>query len=73
MRPLTTEEAATLAGVQPVTVRQWVVRGRLEPLRRGAKPLLFRESDVVEAAHLSLTRAQRARLDTLAERWLASG
>lgn len=70
---LTTDEAAALAGVQPVTIRQWVVRGRLEPCRRGAKPLLFRECDVIEAAHQALTRADHEHLDTLAQRWVATG
>lgn len=43
---LTTEQAAEAAGVEPSTIRKWVMRGWLEPVRRGAKPLRFRYEDV---------------------------
>lgn len=43
---LTTDEAAEVAGISPVTVRTWVLRGWLEPVRRGAKPLRFHYEDV---------------------------
>lgn len=39
--PLTTRQAAIVASVAESTIRMWVHRGHLEPLRRGARPLLF--------------------------------
>jgi hypothetical protein len=43
--------------------------GDLEPLRRGAKPLLFRLDDVIDCQTRRRTRAEQDRLDTLAARW----
>lgn len=43
---ITTDEAAAMAGVSPVTIRSWVMRGLLEPMRRGARPLMFWPADV---------------------------
>ncbi len=60
---LTTTEVADQAGVDPATVRTWVRRGRLTPIRPGARPLRFRAEDV---AHLLADH-----LDTLWERVLA--
>lgn len=43
---LTTEEAADVAGVSPVTIRKWVMLGWLSPVRRGARPLRFDYDEV---------------------------
>jgi len=43
---VTTDEAAEIAGIDPALIRKWVMRGDLEPMRRGAKPLRFRYDDV---------------------------
>jgi predicted site-specific integrase-resolvase len=66
---VTTEEAAEIAGVSPATIRGWVLKGWLSPLRRGAKPLRFRYDDVarVQAEHRSET--WRRRHAEAAERW----
>ena len=65
---LTTDEAASELGVEPATVRSMVNRGEIAPLRRGARPLLFRFTDVVEAGARRLTNAQHDTLDRLAQR-----
>lgn len=73
MRPrhhLTTDEAAHLAGVSPVTIRRWVMKGWLEPLTRGARPLLFRPDDVRHARH-RINTSRHQTLDTLWRRVLA--
>ena len=58
-------EAAELVGVSPFTIRGWVARGYLSPVRANAKPVLFREADVV-TCHLERQPATwHARLDTL--------
>lgn len=62
---VTTAEAADSVGVDPFTIRQWVARGYLRPLRAGAKPLMFRETDVVECSLGRTSKAQHARLDRL--------
>lgn len=69
---LTTNEAADLLGVSPNTIRSWVMRGQLCPVRRGAKPLMFREDDVTEAHFRMRPQAERDRLDALRTRFLAS-
>lgn len=43
---VTTDEAAAIAGVDPATIRKWVLAGHLNPLRRGAKPMRFWYDDV---------------------------
>ena len=58
---VTTNEAAAIAGVQPVTIRQWVVRGWLEPVRRGAKPLRFHYDDVARVQREHRPATWRAR------------
>lgn len=54
---LTTEEAATTAGVSPITLRKWVMLGWLEPVRRGARPLRFEYDEVArcQREHRSAT------------------
>lgn len=43
---VTTDEAAEIAGIDPAVLRKWVMRGDLEPVRRGTKPLRFDYDDV---------------------------
>lgn len=69
---VTTDQAARLVGVNTATVRQWVARGWLEPLRRGAKPLRFHTSDVVNAANRNQRHDHHHHLDTLWETVLAA-
>jgi DNA-binding transcriptional MerR regulator len=64
--PLTITEAAALVGRPPPTLRTWVRRGKLTPLVRGAKPLLFDERDVIECAYEMTSKARHAWLDA---RW----
>jgi predicted site-specific integrase-resolvase len=66
---VTTEEAAHLAGVRPVTIRQWVLRGWLQPVRRGAKPLRFAYEDVARAQREHRPRTWQARHAEAVERW----
>ncbi len=62
---LTITEAAAQVGVSEATIRSWVMRGHLEPLRRGAKPLRFNEADVTACARARMTAADHDRLDAL--------
>jgi len=68
---VTTEEAAEIAGVSPTTIRQWVVRGDLEPMRRGAKPLRFRYDDVCRVQRDKRSKVWQQRHDEARMRWLA--
>jgi excisionase family DNA binding protein len=68
---VTTEEAATIAGVSAATIRQWVVRGDLEPMRRGAKPLRFHYEDVCRVQRDKRSKAWQQRHDEARTRWLA--
>lgn len=67
----TTGEAAVAVGVSEATIRQWVRRGHLAPVRAGAKPLRYLTQDVVECQAQRVSQAEQARLDTLTEAWLA--
>ena len=67
---LTTEEAAEVAGVQPVTIRQWVLKGWLEPVRRGAKPLRFHYEDVARCQADHRPETWKRRHAEAANRWL---
>ena len=66
---VTTDEAAALIGVSPVTIRGWVLRGELEPVRRGAKPLRFHFEDVAECQRRKRPRAWQARHAAAVQRW----
>lgn len=69
MTALTTDQAALLIGVTPQAIRTWVLRGDLEPVRRGAKPLRFLEEDVVEVALVKTPARRREQLARLAAAW----
>lgn len=65
MATLPIHEAAVLVGASEATLRQWVIRGHLEPVRRGAKPLRFNEEALTRCAADRLSKAEHARLDAL--------
>ena len=46
----------------PATLRDWVRRGYLEPIKRGVRPLRFHEHDVWRCERDRLTPAERADL-----------
>lgn len=59
----TSEEVARLAGVDNGTIRQWVRRGKIKPLRPGARPLRFTHDEVLrvcqaKGAHVPDLRPQ---------------
>lgn len=66
---VTVEEAALFAGVSVSTVRSWVMRGSLEPIRRKAKPMLFRYEDVSAAQRGNRSKAWEARHAEAVRRW----
>ena len=66
---VTTNEAAAIAGVDPVTIRQWVLRGDLVPVRRGAKPLRFHYDDVARMQREKRTAAWHRRHAKAREAW----
>lgn len=69
---LTTEEAAEQAGVDPSVLRKWVMRGDLEPVRRGARPLRFHYDDVARVQREKRGKAWRAQHAEAVERWSAA-
>lgn len=69
---VTTDEAAEIAGVTAAAIRQWVVRGDLEPVRRGARPLRFRYEDVARVQSDKRSKAWRERHAAARSAWLAS-
>lgn len=68
---VTTDEAAEIAGVSPATIRQWVVRGDLEPIRRGAKPLRFDYDEVARVQRDKRPGTWRRRHAEARETWAA--
>lgn len=56
---VTTEQAAELCGVRPVTVRQWTARGILPVARREKRRLLLNLADVARAELLTRESARR--------------
>lgn len=66
---LTTGQAADLLGVSELTIRSWVKRDQLKPVRPGANPLRFRESDVVECHYRRQPKTWHRRFDRIAEEW----
>lgn len=69
---MTTEEAADLDGVDPAVLRKWVLRGDLEPVRRGAKPLRFHYDDVCRVQRDKRPKVWRERFERARGEWLAS-
>lgn len=69
---ITTNEAAAVAGVDPTTIRQWVMRGDLEPVRRGAKPLRFWYHDVARVQREKRSAAWRQRHAAARDEWIAT-
>lgn len=53
---VTTETAARIFDVTPATIRKWVSRGRLVPVRRAGRSHVFRFPDLVD---LDRTRSRR--------------
>lgn len=69
---VTTEEAALTAGVSEATLRGWVLKGWLEPVRRGAKPLRFDYDEVARCQREHRSGPWRARHAAAVESWEAS-
>lgn len=68
---VTTEEAANIAGVSTATVRGWVLKGWLEPMRRGAKPLRFDYDEVARCQRDHRPATWDERHARAAEQWRA--
>ena len=64
-----TNEAARMVGVTAATIRQWVVRGWLSPVRRGARPLKFAAWDVWRCAAQRMPETWHTTVDHAARRW----
>lgn len=69
---VTTDEAAEIAGVDPAVIRKWVLRGDLEPVRRGAKPLRFNYDEVARVQRQKRGKGWRQRHAEAAATWVAS-
>ncbi len=66
---LTTDEAAEVAEVDPSVIRKWVLRGDLEPVRRGARPLRFHYDEVARVQREKRSRAWLDRHAAAVSRW----
>jgi predicted site-specific integrase-resolvase len=69
---VTTDEAATIADVSTATIRGWVLKGWLTPVRRGAKPLRFEYDEVARCQREHRPTTWRARHAEAVERWASS-
>lgn len=69
---ITTDEAAITAGVSPATIRGWVLKGWLSPVRRGAKPLRFEYDEVARVQREHRPETWRTRHAEAVERWGSS-
>lgn len=69
---VTTDEAANTAGVSPATIRSWVLKGWLSPVRRGAKPLRFDYDEVARCQREHRPETWRTRHAEAVERWAGS-
>lgn len=67
---ITTDEAATLAGVDAATIRKWVIAGDLTPMRRGAKPMRFWYDDVCRVQRDRRSKAWEKRHAQAVARWV---
>lgn len=72
MTTLTIEQAAHLVGVSTWTVRKWVQRGYLRPVRivLGGESR-FIEGEVVDCAEARRSKRAQARLDEMTRQWQA--
>jgi excisionase family DNA binding protein len=66
---LTTPEVATALGIGEPAVRKLVQRGRLAPLRPGARPLRFHEAAVAALLPTSWRRQQRTNRSQVDDAW----
>lgn len=65
MTTLPIDEAAAQVGVTEATIRQWVARGYIEPVRPGAKPLRFDEFALTQCAMERMPMTRHEELDAL--------
>ena len=73
-RHVITPDAARILGISEAGVRMLVMRGKLEPLQRSTRPLIFHEDEVVELEYRRRTKGRREEIQQLAQKWaLASG
>ena len=66
---VTTEEAARIAGVSPVTIRQWVRKGWLHPIPTWGRAHHFNPQHVVDCEQAHRSAAKRKRIRHAAHRY----